>query len=112
LVTAASNEHATPLTAWPREARDEWRALALKIEIERKTAGPVKTKIDRWDEEKLRAMQPQPKESGSKRRRGEAIDEGEAYYGEYANSMRLFTTAATPEAEDGAGLGAGSAHLV
>ena len=105
MVTAVSNEHASPLTAWPREARDEWRALALKIDIERKTAGPVKARIDLCDEEKLRAMQPQPKESGSKRRRGEVIDEGEAYYGEYATSMRLFTTAVTPDAEDGAVLG-------
>jgi hypothetical protein len=105
LVTAASNEHVTLLTAWPREARDEWRALSSKIALERMTAGPVKARIDLCDEEKLRAMQPQPKESGSKRRRGEAIDEGEAYYGEYATSMRLFTMAATPEAEDGAVLG-------
>jgi hypothetical protein len=75
----------------------------LKIENERKTAGPVKAKIDLWDEKKLRAMQPQPKESGSKRRRGEVIDEGEAYYGEYATSMRLFTAAATPEAEEAVG---------
>jgi hypothetical protein len=103
LVTAVSNEHASPLTAWPREARDEWRALALKIELERKTAGPVKTKIDRWDEEKLRAMQPQPKESGSKRRRGEAIDESEAYYGEYQASMRRLFMEVTPVADEAMG---------
>jgi hypothetical protein len=61
--------------------------------------GSGEDKIDQWDEEKLREMQPQPKESGSKRWRGEAIDEGEAYDGKYLAGMRLFT-AATAVAEE------------
>jgi ribosomal protein S4 len=77
----------------------------VKIAVERRTEGPVKTKIDQWDEKKLRDMQPQPKVSGTKRRRGEAIDEGEVYYGNYLADMQLIT-AVTPGADEAVGASA------
>jgi ribosomal protein S4 len=74
----------------------------VKIAVDRRTEGPVKTKIDQWDEKKLCEMQPQPKVSGAKRR-GEAIDEGEVYYGNYLADMQLIT-AVTPGADEALGV--------